>query len=174
MGYSQPDYIGTIVNLDREMTAIACWVSMGNQCLLWDGTVRARFWNPRGLKWLSQEMSFDSSRLIESHEWDKLDTLTGLFILAPSVQTAHLDLRNLSSVVWDGTAKTKSLCRAIIAETWATGTERPVLADLYCFMRHSSVAGVLFGPYELNSLWLWGLIINYGGAVVSLSPAVEM
>lgn len=120
--------------------------------------------------------------LIESHEWDKPDCWTGLFILAPSVQTPHLDVRvGVYSVVWVGNAKTKSLCRVITIETWATRAERPVLAALYCTIRHSSVALTLvFYSFLLNwiplawiSLGLWGLIINYGEAVVSLSPAVE-
>lgn len=47
----------------------------------WHGTSRwdsETFWNSWGLQWLRQEMSLelDSSRLIESYEWDKLGRRT--------------------------------------------------------------------------------------------------
>ncbi len=53
---------------------LMCKCGRGHQ----DETVRPSFWRPWGLRWLRQEMSLelDSSRLIESHEWDKLGRRT--------------------------------------------------------------------------------------------------
>jgi len=53
--------------------------------------------------------------------------LTVLFILAPSVQTAHLDLRNLRRDGKDEITPSRYYCWNVGDESWASGPGRSLL-----------------------------------------------
>lgn len=166
---------------------------MEHQWLPYDGTARAPFWKPQGLlQWLRQEMSLelDSSRLIDSHEWDKLGCRTPnrpVYIgpVCPDTTSGceeEGELLHMLCYVRGDSKDKMSLSRYygwnVGDEDWASGPGSSLLLHKTFFSRSDS--SVLFILCELNFLqpeypWVfWGLIINFGGAVVSLSPAVEM
>lgn len=131
---------------------------MGHQ----DETVRPSFWTPWGLRWLRQEMSLelDSSRLIDSHEWDKLGRRTPnrpVYIGPFCPDTTSGCEEGGVRCCMRGECKDKITLSCYYGwnvgdEGWASGPGSSLLRHKTFFSRSDTC--VLFIPCELNSFSL--------------------